>query len=89
MKPIKLSPYEQAIENKAELVKPYPKNHPIYQMAQKAAEKTIKSKSISIRVQPETLDAIKKKAKEAGLPYQTFINSILYQLASGKITLKV
>jgi predicted DNA binding CopG/RHH family protein len=57
--------------------------------AQAAARHTLaliakKSESVSIRLSPYTLNRIKAKAMEEGLPYQTLIASIIHQYANGK-----
>ena len=44
-----------------------------------------KNRSINIRLSEPVLFKIKAKAAEKGLPYQTFIGSILHQYSSGKI----
>lgn len=57
---------------------------------QKIARHTVeKKKKINIRISERDLDAIKLKALEEGIPYQTLIASILHKYASGKLTEKV
>ena len=53
-----------------------------------AARATIamrKNKNVNIRISEGDLHAIKTKAQERGLPYQTFISSILHQFTNGRI----
>ena len=44
------------------------------------------AKVISIRMQGEDLRGIRRIAKEAGMPYQTLINSIIHRYVNGGIT---
>ena len=43
---------------------------------------------ISIRLESETLIALKDEAYRLGLPYQTFISSILHQYVNGELISK-
>ena len=52
---------------------------------QKMAESTLKRKSINIRVIESDIDKIKAIALSEGMPYQTFITSILHKVATGKV----
>ncbi|MFT7087808.1 MAG: putative DNA binding CopG/RHH family protein [Rickettsiales bacterium] len=51
---------------------------------QKMAENTLKRKSINIRVFESDIDKIKALALSEGMPYQTFITSLLHKVATGK-----
>lgn len=42
---------------------------------------------ISIRLNQEDIKQIKAKATKAGIPYQTLINTLIHQYATGKINL--
>ena len=44
-----------------------------------------KDKRVNIRISSKDLEAIQKKALEAGMPYQTLIASILHKFASGRL----
>ena len=44
-----------------------------------------KDKRVNIRISSKNLDALKKKALEEGLPYQTLISSILHKYVNGKL----
>jgi len=50
----------------------------------KLAENTLKRKSINIRVIESDIDKIKAIALNEGIPYQTFITSVLHKVAIGK-----
>ena len=52
---------------------------------QKIANNTLKRKSINIRVFESDIAKIKAIAFDEGIPYQTFITSILHKVATGKI----
>jgi predicted DNA binding CopG/RHH family protein len=52
---------------------------------QKMAENTLKRKSINIRVFETDINRIKAIALSEGIPYQTFITSILHKVATGKL----
>ena len=47
-----------------------------------------KNKRINIRISERDLIHIQRKAVEEGLPYQTFISSILHKFISGNISRK-
>lgn len=51
---------------------------------QKMSENTMKRKSINIRVFESDVDKIKAIAMSEGMPYQTFITSLLHKVATGK-----
>jgi predicted DNA binding CopG/RHH family protein len=52
---------------------------------QKIAANTLKRKSINIRVFESDIDKLKAIAFEEGMPYQTFITSLLHKVATGKL----
>lgn len=83
----KLDKDEQEIEDNLEKSKP---------LSGKAKEKELKhlktaaanfrkDKRITIRVHGNDLERIKILAAEEGLPYQTFITSMLHKLATGRL----
>jgi len=49
-------------------------------------DNTLKRRAITLRLQERDIRRLKSQARELGLPYQTYISSILHQLASGKFT---
>jgi len=51
---------------------------------QEMASNTIKRKSINIRVFESDIDKIKAIALGEGIPYQTFITSLIHKVATGK-----
>ncbi len=48
-----------------------------------------KSKRINIRITERDLMSIKKRALQEGIPYQTFISSILHKFVTGQLGEKV
>lgn len=52
---------------------------------QKIAANTLKRKSINIRIIESDIDKLKAIALDEGMPYQTYITSILHKVAIGKI----
>ena len=52
---------------------------------EKIAANTLKRKSINIRVFESDIEKIKSIASNEGIPYQTFITSILHKVATGKV----
>lgn len=58
-------------------------------LARKAAKEYLsKSKNITIRLSVGDVTAIKSRAIETGIPYQTIISSLIHQYATGKIHLR-
>lgn len=56
---------------------------------QQIATNTIKAKNINMRVRPNDLEALKQKAKEAGIGYQTILTALIRQYVAGKIKLEL
>jgi predicted DNA binding CopG/RHH family protein len=82
---IKLSKYEKEILDAYEKGKFKPasesekKRHTNY-----AKEFMKKDYRLNIRISKQDLKAIQAKAMEEGLPYQTFISSVIHKVAHGK-----
>ncbi|MBI2050234.1 MAG: antitoxin [Parcubacteria group bacterium] len=45
----------------------------------------IKKRNINIRISERDLHALKVRAQEKGLPYQTLVSSVLHQYSTGKM----
>lgn len=87
-KNIKLDKYEQEIEDNFEKSKSLPPEEKARTigMLQKAAKNYLtKDKRITVRVYSSDLDRIKMLAAEEGLPYQTYITSVLHKLSTGRL----
>ena len=50
-----------------------------------AKETLKKNRRVNIRISEYDLKAIQLKAMEEGMPYQTFISSVLHKVAEGRI----
>lgn len=48
-----------------------------------------KTKTISLRLSPFHIDALKEKSAKTGIKYQTLITMLITQYVNGKITLEV
>lgn len=83
-----LDEYEQEIEDSFDQNKslePVDKANTV-EALKKAAENYLKKdKRITIRVYSSDLERIKRLAVEEGLPYQTYITSILHKVSTGRI----
>ena len=53
--------------------------------AQQAAATFKKDRRVNIRISSRDLEAIRKRALEEGLPYQTLIASVLHKYATGRL----
>jgi predicted DNA binding CopG/RHH family protein len=50
-----------------------------------AHETSLKDYRINVRIPKRDVDALKTKAMEEGLPYQTLVTSILHKYVTGKL----
>lgn len=87
-KPIVLDDDEKVIEKNFDRLKSYSpavkaKKMELYKQAAKTH--TPKNKRITIRIHSGDLERIKHLAALEGLPYQTYITSILHKLSTGQI----
>ncbi len=83
MKDLKLDRFEKEIENDAEeYIKASNKTR---QRVTKIISKANEKNRVTLRLNNQTLESIKRKAQEEGLPYQTFISSILYKYATDQL----
>ena len=51
-----------------------------------AMENTLRRRAITLRLQERDINRLKVQAQELGMPYQTYLSSVLHQVASGKIS---
>lgn len=85
---IKLDEYEQEIEDNFEKSNALPtdeKSRAINMLQAAAKNYLIKDKRITVRVYSSDLERIKMLAAEEGLPYQTYITSMLHKLSTGRL----
>ncbi|MDD5044057.1 MAG: antitoxin [Candidatus Omnitrophica bacterium] len=76
---MKLSKYEQWIEDHAEEFVPVSKEE--YKVLAEALARRRKDTVLNIRVNSYDLKSIKEKARKMGVKYQTFISEYLHKLA--------
>lgn len=53
-----------------------------------AKETVVKDQRMNIRIAKKDLDALKVKAMEEGIPYQTLVSSIIHKYLSGSLVEK-
>ena len=46
----------------------------------------IKSQRMNIRISKRDMDALKLRAMEEGVPYQTLVSSVLHKFVTGRLT---
>lgn len=78
---LKLDKYEQEIENLLPEHQLEPRPKKVKRFVDYAKHSLSKKKNINLRLPEITLVKIKAKAMRVGLPYQTYIGSILHQAA--------
>ncbi len=79
MKKIKLTKYEQWIEDHAEEFVPLRGEE--YKRIVEALERRKKDAVLNIRVNRYDLQALKDKARKLGVKYQSYISEILHKIA--------
>jgi len=79
MRKIKLTKYEQWIEDHADEFVPIGKEE--YKKIADALERRKKNAVLNIRVNSYDLEAIKQKARKMGIKYQSYISEILHRVA--------
>lgn len=87
--PVKLDEFEQALEDNFENASPIQgeEKKKTLNLLKEGAKKYThqKSKRITIKVYDGDLECLKRMAMEDGLPYQTFITSMLHKLSIGRL----
>ncbi len=78
-----LTSEEQEIENKADQLRPVHGDR--RKRVEDILERARKNEVISLRISGLDLAMIKNQAATEGLPYQTFINSILHKYVTGQL----
>jgi predicted DNA binding CopG/RHH family protein len=81
MRRIKLTRYEQSIEDAIGRGEYVPSSREHFNEIREALEARKKDSVLNIRVNKMDLDAIKEKAAKLGVRYQTFISEILHKVA--------
>ena len=78
-KKMKLTRYEQSIEDRADEYRPVSKEE--FDRIKAMIEQHKKNAVLNIRINQGDLDCLKAKAKKLGLKYQTFISEMLHKIA--------
>jgi predicted DNA binding CopG/RHH family protein len=82
-KPIKLDKYEQSIEDNIQNFVPVSKNE--REKIEAIIASARKTKNINIRISNYDIDRIRVLSASQGLPYQTFLGSIIHRYVSGSL----
>jgi predicted DNA binding CopG/RHH family protein len=81
-----LDPEEQEIEDHLEEYTPLPEAEEQAVIADfRRAARSGRTKVISLRFDETTLEKVKAEAEAEGLPYQTFIQSVMYKYITGRL----
>ena len=83
MKSYKLSDEEKTIENEVAYLKPITGKKK--EEIEKILGQAKKNRSISLRISNYTLEKLKEKANNEGVPYQTLVNSILHKYITNQL----
>ena len=82
MKSAKLTKKEQSIERGLIRGAYKPLNKSEFTNIAESIQRRKKDAVLNLRVNSEDLDNLKQKAKQLGIPYQTFISEFLHRLAA-------
>ena len=82
MKPI-LDDYEKEIEENISQFKPAGRGKKI--LIEKIIDRANEKKSISLRLNNNDLERLKRRADSEGLPYQTLLSSIVHKYVSDQL----
>lgn len=80
-KEIKLTKEEKAIEESLMNGKLVPIKGKQLEMIEKSLRSRKKDVTMTIRINKEDIEKIRKKAKKLGVKYQTYISEVLHQVA--------
>jgi len=83
MKKVKLNKFEKEIEK--DILKYKPVSSKERQKIGKIIKKANEKKNISLRVNGQDLELLKLRAEKEGIPYQTFISSILHKFTTDQL----
>ena len=56
------------------------------EMMKAASETALKDYRINVRISKRDVEALKTKALEEGIPYQTLVTSVLHKYVTGRLT---
>jgi len=83
MKKVKLTKFEQEVEK--DILKYKPVSSKEREKIEKIIKRANEKKNISLRVNGQDLDLLKLLAEKEGIPYQTFISSILHKFITDQL----
>jgi predicted DNA binding CopG/RHH family protein len=83
MKKINLSKLEKSIEDQADEYRPASEKKK--KKVEKIVDKVNKTRSITFRMKEDDLNQIRQQAQKEGLPYQTFITSVLHKFVTKQL----
>jgi len=83
MKKVKLTKFEQEVEK--DILKYKPVSSKEREKIEKIIKRANEKKNISLRVNGQDLDLLKLLAEKEGIPYQTFISSILHKFITEQL----
>lgn len=92
MKYFELDDYEKELlkDYETRQIKPNPNLQQEIKRLQAYAKATLdKTKNVNLRISEKDLLKIKARAAEKGIPYQTFLASLIHQYSTGRIRDKV
>ena len=78
-----LTPEEQEIEDNVERAEPA--DEETRKQVERILSRARKNQAISLRLPKEDVELTKKRAAEAGLPYQTLISSIIHKYVTDQL----
>jgi predicted DNA binding CopG/RHH family protein len=78
-----LTPDEQEIEDNVEHATPA--DEETRERVERILERARKNQAISLRLPKQDVELTKKRAAEAGLPYQTLISSIIHKYVTDQL----
>ena len=79
----KLDKFEQSIEDNASQFTPLSTVE--MSEVESIIDASNKTKNINIRISAYTIEKVKQKSAEEGIPYQTLISSIIHKYITGKL----
>lgn len=83
MKKVKLDKFEQEFEK--DILKYQPVSSRQREKLEKIIRKANEKKNISLRINAQILELLKQRAEKEGIPYQTFISSILHKFITDQL----
>ena len=80
--------FEAAIEDGTILPQTAKETESIRDEWQGRLQNTLKRKAVTLRLQERDIRRVKVIAREMGMPYQTYLVSVVHRIATGKIVVR-